>query len=377
MSRGLSMDRAGVFPCNVPLVVNRLAGALGACCMLAAPAAAGIDPVSGIDFVTIGAPGNQPWMGATPHIPGDMAIGRGGVDYEYRIGRFEVTTAQWTEFFNAAFDRPASDRIPWLIPPTFWGAQSTAPNTPGGLRWTVPAGNEMRPVGNISWRMAAIYCNWLHNGKSTDRSAFMNGAYDVSQFSGFTHFTDQFTHNPDAQYWIPTWDEWLKAAHYDPDKNGLGEGGWWEYSNGTDEPLIPGPPGVGEANFGFIDGTQFMIPLGAYPDTQTPWGLLDAAGGTAEWTEGIVFGSQDSRVRVYEGSYWSSATGNSINDAIFAAGGTTFPSTDFLDLGFRLAMAVPSPHTAFVLTGAGIFFAQRRRRHEHARAVSTGGDRDH
>jgi hypothetical protein len=40
--------------------------------------------------------------------------------------------------------------------------------------------------------MAAMYCNWLHNNQSTDRQAFLNGAYDVSTFgySG-TVFTDQ------------------------------------------------------------------------------------------------------------------------------------------------------------------------------------------
>lgn len=32
----------------------------------------------------------------------DRAIGRGSVNYEYRIGRFEVTSGQWSEFLNAA-----------------------------------------------------------------------------------------------------------------------------------------------------------------------------------------------------------------------------------------------------------------------------------
>ncbi len=48
------------------------------------------DP-SGIDFVTIGAPGNAGWAGRGRP---DQWIGRGGVSYEYRIGRFEVTSQQ-------------------------------------------------------------------------------------------------------------------------------------------------------------------------------------------------------------------------------------------------------------------------------------------
>lgn len=97
------------------------------------PVRADIDPVSGIDFVRIGAVGNAPWPGVSPPVQGDP-IGRGGVNYEYHIGRFEWTTAQAVEFFNAAFDRPAADGLPHLNPPTFWGAVATTPTVPGGRR---------------------------------------------------------------------------------------------------------------------------------------------------------------------------------------------------------------------------------------------------
>jgi len=82
-------------------------------------ASADIDPLSGIDLVRIGAVGNAPYRADNPNA---FVHNRGGVNYGYSIGRFEVTTAQWTEFFNVAFDRPSNDRIPHLIPPDFWGA---------------------------------------------------------------------------------------------------------------------------------------------------------------------------------------------------------------------------------------------------------------
>ncbi|HMN41638.1 MAG TPA: SUMF1/EgtB/PvdO family nonheme iron enzyme [Phycisphaerales bacterium] len=337
---------------------------------------ADIDPMSGLDFVRVSAVGNAPWMGTNPPmLPGqDRAIGRGQVNYEYHIGKFEVTTAQWTEFFNAAMDRPLNDRLPWISPPTFWGAAPMTATVPGGQRWTVPAGNEMRPVGNISWRMAAMYCNWLHNGKSTDRSAFMNGAYDVSQFGGTTDFTDQLTHNAGALYWIPTWDEWLKAAHYDPNRGGPGQGGWWEYSNRSNTQLVAGPPGAGQANFGWRDAanSQWTVLLGAYPDTTSPWGLLDVAGGTAEWTEGVL-SFQGSRWRMYDGSSWGSTIGDGISDAIFAASGSDIPSIDFLNLGVRIASTVPTPpQSAFVLIGSLSLLARRRRRRYEAAGLSGG-----
>src|SRR5690606_38351242 len=86
---------------------------------------------------------------------------------------------------------------------------------------------------------------------------------------------------------IPTLDEWLKAAHYDPNRYGEGEEGWWIYSHRSDDPPIPGPPGEGETSAGYRlpQFRHFDIPLGAYPDTLSPWGLLDVTGGTEEWTE--------------------------------------------------------------------------------------------
>jgi formylglycine-generating enzyme required for sulfatase activity len=350
------------------------------------PALADIDPRSGIDFVRITHPGNAPWMGNGQ--PGDDAIGRGGVDYEYFIGRYEVTTGQWTEFFNAAFDRPSNDRLPWLVPPTFWGAQGTTPNTPGGQRWSVPAGNEMMPVGNISWRMAAMYCNWLHNDKATNREAFLSGAYDVSTFgpNGRGGFADQPTRSPSAQYFIPSRDEWLKAAHYDPNRHGPDQGGWWEFSNSTDEWIPGGPPGahvnlgpggpgpnpdgpLAQANYGWDPytfpgyGSPFEVPLGAYPDVQSPWGLLDVAGATSEWIEEISFGAiEGPRFRYLEGSYWGGAPGYGLADSVYFGYGALPPYFAPFDSGFRIASVVPGPTCAVVLVPGCVFALNRQRR---------------
>ncbi|MCC6321335.1 MAG: SUMF1/EgtB/PvdO family nonheme iron enzyme [Phycisphaerales bacterium] len=330
---------------------------------------ADIDPLSGVDLVTITHPGNAPWTGNG--MPGDRAIGRGLVDYEYRIGRFEVNTAQFVEFFNAAFDRPANDRIPHLIPPTFWGAVSTAPTVPGGLRWAVPVGREMRAVGNIDWRMAAIYCNWLHNGKALNREAFLSGAYEVSTF-GYTGpngniFTDQAARSPGARYFIPTWDEWLKAAHWDPHQNGPDQPGWWLYPHTSDTPLVYGPPGVGQANAGYITetGAEYLVPLGAYPNVQSPWGLFDVAGATAEWTESVATISDGRNFRVFDGTWWSSSVVNPArSDDWLGNNGGEVPSFSINYYGFRLAAAVPSPSSWMVLGVATLALGLRRRKEQ-------------
>jgi formylglycine-generating enzyme required for sulfatase activity len=233
---------------HATLRVAHLALPIAFATLFHAPTArAEVDPATGIDFVTVGATGNAPWAGDGS--PQDSAIGRGRVDYEYRIGKFEVTTAEWVEFFNAAGDRPLNDAIPFLNFPTFWSAFGVTPNSPGGVRFGISPQWANLPVGDITWRTAALYCNWLHNGKALNREAFLTGAYDVSTFgssNGNRTFTDQLTRSPGAKYFIPSWDEWLKAAHYDPNKqnpNGT-TGGWWKYSNASSSPYVYGPPGV-------------------------------------------------------------------------------------------------------------------------------------
>jgi len=330
---------------------------------------ADIDPITGVDLVRIGAVGNAPWMGNGQ--VQDRAIGRGRVDYEYSIGKLEVTTAQWVEFLNAALDRPANDHIPYVAVPDFWGGAETFSPIPGGRRFAVRPGQGLLPVGDITWRMAAIYCNWLHNGKGANRKAFLNGAYDVGTFTLGTGFTDQRTHNPDACYWLPTWDEVLKAFHFDPAKaNPDGTtGGWWRYSNSSDTPLVYGPPNTlvnglpTEANAGWFDGgnPQYQISLGAYPNTRTPWGLLDAAGATSEWNEEVFgFGSL-LEARGYDGSAWGSSLGvANLADAASGRGGD-FPSLSELHLGFRIASSVPAPST-LTLMGLGWWLTAVRKR---------------
>lgn len=339
---------------------------------LASACPADIDPLSGIDFVTVGAAGNAPWTG------GGSANGRGQVNYQYRIGKYEVTTAQWAEFMNAAFDRPAGDAIPWVQTPFIWGASGTTPNNsanPNARHWTVPAGNEMRATGGISWRTAAIYCNWLCNGKATNREAFLTGAYDVSTFASIGgRYLDQLAHTPGAAYYIPTWDEWIKAAHYDPSKSNPDgtTGGYWTYSNSSDSPLIAGPPDIGTANYGFTSPSPYSIMLGSY-NVQSPWGLYDAAGFTGEWTEEALYGvpGDPPTDRLYEGSQWGFEA--VFADMVRSPGGGDFPGLSGSWVGFRIA-SIPSPAVWSVVAGFLIHSTLRRRR-RHEKDFDSGGRR--
>ena len=324
----------------------------------------------GIEFVTIGAAGNAPWN--PPEWQGfSDAWGRGSVGYDYRISRDEVSTAQWTRFFNAwGYVSATQGAIPHVQLPGRWGATAAANPYGAGQGFAVTPGRDNWGVGGVDWRTCAIFCNWLHNNEALTRDAFMNGAYDVSTFGyvgGGNVFTDQFAHNPGARFWIPTWDEWLKAGHYDPNRNGPGQGGWWTYSITSDTAPVGGLPsfmgGSGQANFGFDTDArlEYQVPLGSYPNFQSPWGLLDMSGMTAEWTEDVQTIGAVNRRRI-EGSYWSSSSGNVNADRLWALGGTDYPNDPFLGWGFRIAAAVPAPGVGGILVLSRLVMQRRQRK---------------
>ncbi len=273
--------------------------ALAVCCCspTARGGVTGEPPSYDFNWALVDRPFNQAFPGPDPF---GQVLGRGRVDYVYRISKLEITTRQWMEFANTFTAQPSLPAD--FAYPSYWGAETvgavTLPN--GTRRFTyglkqVPgvADTGMAPVAGISWREAAMYCNWLHNNKSSDVSALMSGAYDVSTFGqNGPYFTDQLVRSPGAKFWIPDWNEFLKASYYDPNKFGDGVEGWWDYPTTSDVAPIPGLPGVGQTMAGVPNpptGGEFdmnwLIPLGAYADVTSPWGLLDVVGGGEEWFE--------------------------------------------------------------------------------------------
>jgi len=255
-------------------------------------------PDYALGFVTIGDPGNPAWSGEDAIFGITDNAGHGDVAYEYRIMRTEVTAEQWFEFVQAY--------APYVDPQFRSGSSFTGPLVtfigpgPDGVpRYRLNQGGEDLPT-TMSWRFAARFCNWLHNGKVSKRWAFETGVYDTSTFGdividGITFgFTDQVAHDPGARFWIPTLDEWMKAAYWDPDKEGPGVGGWWQYPNGSNEPLISGPPGEGQTSTGVPSVP--LQPAGSYPEVNKPWGLLDVSGQRSEWLEDIPNGRPTARL---------------------------------------------------------------------------------
>src|SRR4051812_13282469 len=87
------------------------------------------------DFVTVGAAGNAGYNRSDPN---GFVTGYGSVPYSYRIGRTEVTTAQWMEFVNVASTHEWNLQL--RFGPNYWGAAYDPTYTGPGFRYRLSAG---------------------------------------------------------------------------------------------------------------------------------------------------------------------------------------------------------------------------------------------
>ena len=165
----------------------------------------------------------------------------GSVNYAYQISKYTVTQSQYVVFLNAVASTDT------------YGLYSTdmASESRGGITRSSVSGSYLysfkdsmggKPVNFVNWLACARYCNWLHNGRPTglqNASTTENGAYAISGTSA--------TKISGASYWIPTENEWYKAAYFSMAKNG-GLGGYWKYATQSDAdptPVSSNPTGDG------------------------------------------------------------------------------------------------------------------------------------
>ncbi|MEQ8844598.1 MAG: SUMF1/EgtB/PvdO family nonheme iron enzyme [Phycisphaerales bacterium] len=323
----------------------------------------GPPPDWGHDFVTIGAPGNRGVLPfEAPRWDFDRFGTYGDVAYEYRITRTEVTNTQYLEFLNVYTKLPGRTSRPGIFGR---GILAVGFDPSGNPILVLQPGAAQAPA-DPSWEYAARYTNWLHNGKGTRLEDFETGVYDTSTFREDPvtgERMDQLERSPGSRFFLPSFDEWIKAAHYDPNKNGPGvppeeRAGYWYHPGGSDDYLVSGPPGTPGAETGAGERPPDFLyfPVGQYPGTSGPWGLLDTSGGAQEWTETVIDPSIPGRLRVQAGSSTGSS-GYMFDDRIDTAFlGRDEPS------GFRVASVVPAPGTAVLLSaGLGSVCFRRRR----------------
>ena len=293
--------------------INLVGSLVIVCCFMSASAKAVT-----IEWTIVGNPGNA---GDTTGAPNPA----GAVDYVYRISKHEVTNNQYAEFLNqvAATDDFVSND-PHLYNDRMKISRS---GSAGSYSYAVDSGFESHPVSHVSFFDAMRFVNWLENGQGSGDTE--SGVYKIA--SGLFE-----TRAPGAQHFIPSTDEWYKAAFHDP----TAPGGYWDYPTQSNTPPTgEAPPGgANSANMFVIDGDG-TTGVGAYTGSSSFYGTFDQAGNVFEWTEGSFFGNS----RGSRGGSW-------LEPPIVASSsedGHVSPDFENIQTGFRVAtITIPEPSAA-------------------------------
>jgi len=299
-----------------------------------------------IDYVPVGNPGNAA-----------DSTGYGAVAYDYKIGTHEVTNAQYAEFLNAVAQTDT-----YGLYNTSMGSDARGgivrSGVSGSYTYTVKTNMGNKPVNYVSWYDAARFANWLHNSQPTGLqtlSTTEGGAYTLTGNTGL------IPKESTATVWIPTENEWYKAAYYDPTASGTGN--YWLYPTQSDSIPTVGTagvngdisnPGANVANYNF--GADWNLQNGNVTTvgsalSDSYYGTFDQGGNVWEWNDAIIGSSRGLRGGSFNFFEVSLRASNR------SSGG---PSFEDGGVGFRVA-SVPEPSvTVLGLLASGLLLRRRR-----------------
>ena len=314
LSRGGGGAKVTALSNNCPAMKSPKLLTLAATAALITSASASVT----MDWVTVGDPGNA--ADTTTY---------GAVSYAYQIGKYEVTNAQYGAFLNAAAQTDSYG----LYNTNMSDFGITRGGSSGSYTYSVTTALANRPVVYVSWFDAARMANWMMNGQgsgSTETGAYtLNGA-----ISGIV------LANAGAQVYIPTEDEWYKAAYYNAANQTYSL-----YPNGQNSIT------TADANYGFIVGSSTNV--GFFPGDPSSYGSFDQGGNVWEWNDAVIAGSSRGR-RGGSWSYYDFGLASSYRDG-------ADPSLEFYYIGFRLA-SVPEPSSLVLsVLASGVMLLRRKR----------------
>jgi sulfatase modifying factor 1 len=260
-----------------------------------------------IDWVTVGNAGNAA-----------DSTGYGAVGYSYQIGKYEVTNAQYGAFLNAAAQTDSYG----LYNSEMSSYGITQSGSSGSYTYSVTTALADRPVVYVSWFDAARMANWMVNGQgggSTETGAYtLNGATSGTVLA-----------NAGAQVYIPTEDEWYKAAYYNAASQTYSL-----YANGQNTIT------TADANYGSSVGSSTDV--GFYTGDPSMYGTFDQGGNLSEWYDAVFYG-------FLRGLRGGSLVSSDLDMASSTRNFYAPPEVEGANIGFRLATAVPEP-SSLVLT---------------------------
>jgi len=317
-------------PCAYPVVA---AVALAALVLMPRLQA---QPLASIETVAVGDAGNF-----------SDTNGFGAVAYYYRIGKTEVTIGQYAAFLNAVATTSTNAHL-WnsnmASDANIAGIQRLGSGTSEDPFSYETFGSVNRPVTYVSLIDGARFANWMHNG-ATNGASTEDGAYTLN----VPLVSNRLMRNPTAKWWVPTEDEWYKAAYF---KGGGSNAGYWVYPTQSD--TSPGNmlgAGVNQANYkadglytltrtsSWSTNQNYLTDAGTFSNSSSAYGALDLAGNVAEWVDGIMTNSLGNSFYIVRGGSWASTS----NELRPAARPSSTPGESRV-IGFRLAglEALPS-----------------------------------
>ena len=304
-----------------------------------------------IDYVSVGNAGNAA-----------DTTGYGAVAYAYQIGKYEVTNAQYATFLNAADPTGANANGIYnsLMGTNARGGITYTASAASGAKYTIRTSMGDKPVNFVNWYDSARFTNWLGNGQGTGSTE--TGAYTLSGNEGI------ITKNVGATVYLPSEDEWYKAAYSDPTPGAGGGDNYWTYATQSDTvPTVASAdyftgditnPGANVANYNYgadwnvLDGNVTTVGSAA---ANSYFGTADQAGNVEEWNDAVI---SDSKRGTRGGSWVGGSSGISMRSSARDPGGPTLENSL---LGFRVA-SVPEP-TSLLLTmlAGGVMLIRRKR----------------
>ena len=259
----------------------------------------------------------------------------GAVPYEYRTSIYEITQAAITK-------ATASGLV---------GVTAGA--------WT----NQNQPAGLLSWFEAAAFVNFLNtnSGKTAAYNLAWSGtAWSMTLQSSSNAWTAGGTNlyrNKNAYYFLPSENEWYKAAYYNPAGSN-----YFLYPTASSSVPTAVTNGTTTNTAVFTGNTVSPTQPAAVTTAGalSAYGTMGQGGNLREWTESAtdgLYNNANANRAMRGGSY------NLAADALPSTFRDTFnPFIDNSSFGFRVA-SVPEPSTyALLLLGAGAMYLWKRRR---------------